>query len=228
MNVSNFIAKISGSGPLSDPQKEQVIQNLLREIWGFAKPKAVPKAKAASCFYHYESLLSNRQLLDDNNTSLRDSDRQSSDVIELVKLLRENPNTKIADIHSSLRSNPPHWLINQNHDTLDGVLHFGIRLWLFTTPDLSNDSSTLQEAVQKPLIRGNKANSWLWLDFCAKTLNERGHFHITYTSDIYEHLTFASKSVIRVFSHASVMERYENTSDGYGNYHYDYPKTDTK
>ena len=40
-----------------DPQQYQVTQNLLRGVWSFSSPQAVPKSKAASCFYHYENLL---------------------------------------------------------------------------------------------------------------------------------------------------------------------------
>lgn len=56
---------------------------------------------------HNENILTNRQLLDDDSSSLHDSNEQSSDVIELTQLPKRNPNTKIADIYSSLRSAPP-------------------------------------------------------------------------------------------------------------------------
>lgn len=214
MSVSKLLSRLST--PADDPQKDQIIENLLREVWTFTSPQAVPKAKAASCFYHYESLLINRQLLDEQNTSLRESQSQSSDVIALIQYLKRNSQTSIVDIRKHLERNPPHWLLNpQSRDVLDHILHFCIRLWLFTRPDLSDDSLALQEAVRKPFANVNHPpNAWLWLDFSEKTLRERGHFQFSYTSDISEHLTFASRSVIRVFSHASVMERYETTDEG--------------
>ncbi|KAI4161834.1 MAG: hypothetical protein LQ342_004525 [Letrouitia transgressa] len=214
MSFSNILSKFSK--PSNDPQKQQIIENLLREIWGFASPHAVPKAKAASCLYHYENLLTNRQLLDEQNTSLHDSNTQSSDVIALVQYLKQNSQTSIADIRDYLKRSPPHWLLNpQSQEVLDSILNFCVRLWLFSRPDLSDSNGTLQEAVRKPFANFNRPpNAWLWLEFSEKTLRERGNFHFTYTSDISEHLTFASRSIIRVFCHASVMERYEMTDDG--------------
>ncbi|KAL8716474.1 MAG: hypothetical protein Q9225_006201, partial [Loekoesia sp. 1 TL-2023] len=214
MTLRRFLGSLGR--PPKDPQREQIVENLLRDIWGFASPRAVPEAKAASCLYHYESLLTNRQLLDEQNTCLRESNSQSSDVIALIRYLKQNTQTSIAAIREDLERNPPHWLLNPgSREVLDCVLNFCVRLWLFTRPDLSDDSATLQEALRKHFANiSHPPNAWLWLEFSERTLRERGHFHFTYTSDISEHLTFASRSVIRVFSHASVMERYEMTDEG--------------
>jgi len=199
-----------------DPYKDQIVNDLLREVWGFSSPHAVPKAKAASCFNHYESLLSNRQILDDQNTNLRESESQSLDVRVLVGRLKKQVHHPIADIRKSIVDDSPSWLLNtHNLDTLDKVLQFCVRLWLFVKPDLADENATLQVAVRNSVSKfGAPSNSWLWMDFSAKTLMERGRFHITWTSDIAEHLTFASKSVIRVFSHASVIELYEVSAEG--------------
>jgi hypothetical protein len=198
------------------PQKAHVIHNLLRGVWGFSRPAAVPRAKALSCFYHYETLLSNRRLLDDQNTDLRDSGTQSSDVIQLITSLKQQTDTSITDIRNSLQNNPPAWLLNpQSREAQDKVLSFAVRLWLFTKPDLEDGNLSLQDAVRKPLskICSTSSNEWIWLDFSANTLTRRAGFRIMWTSDLSEHLTFASKSVIRVFSHASVLELYENTNE---------------
>jgi hypothetical protein len=200
-----------------DPQKAQITQNILREVWGFALPHAVPRAKAASCFYHYENLLDNRQLLDDQSTRLRESNTQSSDVIKLVSDLKQHAQSSIADIRSFLEHNPPIWLRHpHSREAQDKVLNFAIRLWLFTKPDLRDGNSTLEKAVQSPLskISTSSSNEYIWLDFSANTLTQRAGFHIMWTSDVAEYLTFASKSVIRVFSHASVLELFENTEEG--------------
>jgi hypothetical protein len=89
-------------------------------------------------------------------------------------------------------------------------LSFAVRLWLFTKPDLENGNLSLQDAVRKPLskICSTSSNEWIWLDFSANTLTLRAGFRIMWTSDLSEHLTFASKSVIRVFSYASVLEQF--------------------
>jgi hypothetical protein len=204
-------------GRVDDPQKTQITENLLRGVWGFDLPHDVAKAKAASCFYHYESLLSNRQLLDDANTSLRDSDTQSTDVINLIAFLKTKTQTSIADIRNSLQQAPPAWLLNPGSPVVqDKVFSFAVRLWLFTKPDLTGGNDTLQEAVQKTLngINSKPQTQYIWLDFSADTLTRRAGFHIMWTSDLSEHLTFASRSVIRVFSHASVLERYEKATEG--------------
>lgn len=200
-----------------DPQKTQITQNLLRDIWSFSLPHTVPSAKAASCFYHYQNLLTNPYLLDDQNTSLRESDTQSSDIITLVGSLKQDLQKTITATDTSLETNPPTWLLNpQSQVARDRVLTFAVLLWLFVKPDLSDGSVTLQDAVRKPLnaIAAQSSTSWIWLDFSAHTLAQRAGFRIMWTSDLCEHLTFASKSVIRVFSHASVLEQYEGTSEG--------------
>lgn len=214
MDLSKLV--LSLRGPQHDPQKDQVIENLLREIWGFGSPQSVPRAKAASCFYHYENLLSNRQLVDDQNINLREANSPSSDVIGLVKLLKQNAHSTIADVRAVIEAQAPDWLLTPtSQEILDRVLHFAVRLWLFTRPDLSDDKVTLQDAIRRPLEKTKATNNnWLWLDFSEKTLRERGRFQIAFTSDISEHLTFASRSTIRVFSHASIIEQYEVTMEG--------------
>ena len=215
MSCSDLLSR-SFSKPANDDRKKKIIEKLLQEVWGFASPQAVPGAKAASYFYHYETLLTNRQLLDEQNTNLHDSDTQSSDVIELIQYLKQNSHTSIKDIRDHLNSSPPHWLLNpQNQEVLDRILHFCVSLWLFSRPNLSDSGATLQQAVRKTFSNfNNPPNAWLWLEFSEKTLRERGGFHLSYTSDISEHLTFASRSIIRVFCHASVIEQYEMTDDG--------------
>ena len=117
----------------------------------------------------------------------------------------------------SFKKNSPGWLLNDSDHVLDKILCLSLRLWLFVNPDLEDETMTLQQSVQKFLskIRGS-SNKWLWLDFCEQTLIKRGKFRIVYTSDIAQHLTFASKSDIRVFSHASVLELYESIAEGLG------------
>jgi hypothetical protein len=200
-----------------DPQKTEITQNLLRRIWGFSFPERVPKPKAASYFSHYYTLLSNQRLLDDQNTSLRESDSQSSDVATLIAGFKQQTRKSIADIRTSLQNSPPAWLRNsQSREVQDKVLAFAVRLWLFTKPDLSNDVLTLQDAVRGPLtsISTNPSNEWIWLDFSANTLSQKAGFRIMWTSDLSEHLMFASKTVIRVFSHASALEQFERTDEG--------------
>ena len=184
---------------------------LLRDVWGFGTTQEVPRAKAAACFYYYESLLNNQQLLDDQNTTLRDSDQQSSDVVALISTPKTRGQDTIEDIHSHLQDNAPDWILDaKNGATIENVLHFAVRLWLFTKPDLSDRTRTLQQAIRTPLLKVNgSSNAWLWLDFSASTLEKRAGFGTDWTSDISEHLTFASSSVIRVFSHACVLERYD-------------------
>jgi hypothetical protein len=193
-----------------DPYKS-IADKLLQEVWGFSATQEVPRPKAAACFYYYESLLNNRQLLDDQNTALRDSDTQSADVAALIAILRARGQETIDNIHVYLKNNPRDWILDANDKTtIDNVLHFAIRLWLFTKPDLSDRTRTLHEAIQGPLLKINGgSNAWLWMDFSAIMLEKRAGFRMEYTSDISEHLTFASSSVIRIFSHACVLERYD-------------------
>jgi hypothetical protein len=190
---------------------KSIAERLLQEVWGFSTTQEVPRPKAAACFYYYESLLNNQQLLDDQHTRLRDSDQQSSDVAALISILKTRGQDTIEDIHLFLQNNAPDWILDANDgETIENVLHFAIRLWLFTKPDLNDRTQTLQEAIRAPLLKVNgSSNTWLWLDFSASTLEKRAGFRMHWTSDISEHLTFASSSVIRVFSHACVLERYD-------------------
>lgn len=200
-----------------DPQKTAITHNLLYGVWGFSSPKNVPKAKAASCFWHYYNLLSNQRLLDDQNTSLRESDTQSSDVIALVTDLKKQTQKSISDVRTSLQNSPPAWLLSpQNQEVLDKVLTFSVRLWLFTKPDFSDENKTLKEAICGPLnkISTNPSNAWMWLDFSEKALSQKAGFRLMWTSDLSEHLTFASRTEIRVFAHASVLEQFESTDEG--------------
>jgi hypothetical protein len=193
-----------------DPSKS-IANKLLQEVWGFSATQEVPRPKVAACFYHYESLLNNRQLLDDQNTALRDSDTQSAGVAALISILKARGQETIANIHLHLKENPQDWILDPNDRTaIDNALQFAIRLWLFTKPDLSDRTGTLHEAIQDPLLKINgSSNAWLWMDFSAMMLEERAGFRMEYTSDISEHLTFASSSVIRIFSHACVLKRYD-------------------
>ncbi len=190
---------------------KSIAGRLLRDVWGFGTTQEVPRAKAAACFYYYEGLLNNQQLLDDQNTTLRDSDQQSSNVVALISTLKTSGQQTIAEIHSHLQDNAPDWILDPDNDTtIENVLHFAIRLWLFTKPDLSDRARTLQEAIQSPLLKiSGSSNAWLWLDFSASTLETKAGFRWDWTSDISEHLTFSSRSVIRIFSHACVLERYD-------------------
>lgn len=184
-------------------------ERLLRGVWGFRSDDKIEKRKAAACFYHYENLLNNRHLLDEK-TGLRESMQQSADVSALVSILKSQSQRKLSDIHAHLSINAPDWILDSgDEETIDNVLRFAARLWLFTKPDLSDKSRTLEQSVQVPLSKINGAsNSWLWLDFSAAMLEKRGGFRIHYTSDIAEHLTFASRYDIRVFAHSCVLERY--------------------
>ncbi|MCJ1327365.1 hypothetical protein MMC10_004034 [Thelotrema lepadinum] len=177
-----------------DPQQYQVTQNLLRGVWSFSSPQA---------------------LLDDQSNTLRDSACVSADVIALINHVKPQSQSSINDIRMSFKKNSPGWLLNDSDHVLDKILCLSLRLWLFVNPDLEDETMTLQQSVQKFLskIRGS-SNKWLWLDFCEQTLIKRGKFRIVYTSDIAQHLTFASKSDIRVFSHASVLELYESIAEG--------------
>lgn len=205
----------AGDNRTSYDQHRAITERLLHDVWGFSSTQKVPDAKAAACFYHYENLLLDRRLLDDHSTGLRESEHQSADVSALVTILKSKWQNSVDEIHHHLNQSPPDWIFNHgNAQTLDSVLHFAVRLWLFTKPDLTDRTITLQQAVQKPLLKiQSSANSWLWLDFSAAALRKRANFRIEHTSDLSQHLTFASRSVIRVFSHACVLERFIDASN---------------
>lgn len=215
MSISRLISRLDRTA--TDPHRDRIMKKLLQGVWAIHSTQRVSKAKAAAYLYHYEGLLMNRNLLDEEHTNLRESGSQSSDVIEVIQYLKQNSQTSIADIRKHLERHPPHWLLNPtNRDVVDRVLQFCIQLWLFTRPDLSDDSLALQEAVRRPFTYvSHPPSAWLWLDFSAKTLRERGRFQFSYTSDIYEHLTFSSKSGIRVFAHASAIHHFEMIDDGW-------------
>jgi hypothetical protein len=186
-----------------------VAERLLRDVWGFRPNDKIEKRKAAACFYHYERLLNNRQLLD-GKTDLGGSQQQSADVVELINTLKSRSQSTISEIHAHLTNNAPDWVLDPTDEaTIDNVLRFAARLWLFTKPDLTDRSRTLEQAVQDPLSKiTGTSSTWLWWDFSAAMLERRAGFRMQYTSDISEHLTFASRYDIRVFAHSCVLEKY--------------------
>jgi hypothetical protein len=201
---------LSNSKP--DPEEAQITTNLLHGVWGFATHQNVFEGKASSCLFHYKYLLDDRRLLPDRITSLRESNTQSADVISFITDLKSKTNSSLGTIRTWLQTNPPRWLQpNPSQQNVDKILTFAAKLWLFTRLDLSNDQLTLEAAAKSQInkIKGVETKTFVWLDFSADTLTRKGGFRIKWTSDLCEHLTFDSNSVIRVFSHASVLECYE-------------------
>jgi hypothetical protein len=205
-----YISKLFGSLK-QDPKRAQIIRNLLQGIWGFESPGNLPKSKATSCVRHYETLLGDQRLLNDDSTTLRESKTPSADVITLITKLKRDTDKSLDDIREGLQTtNTPAWLTDTA--AVDEVLTFASRLWLFTRLDLTDGQRTLSKAARAELdkIGGASTNAFVWIDFSADTLTKAG-LRIKWTSELSEHLTFASNSFIRVFSHASVLERYESS-----------------
>ena len=205
-----FLSKLFNPSK-NEPQQAQITKSLLRAVCGFNANQAVSNGKAASYFFHYETLLNNRRLLEEHTTTLRDSNNISADVISFLVDLKLKRKDSLNTIRTWLQNNPPPWLGHaQTPQTIDKVLTFASRLWLFTRIELRDGNATLEDAARARLqnIAGVSTNAFVWLDFSANTM-ERAGFRIQWTSELSEHLTFASTSVVRVFSHASILERYE-------------------
>jgi hypothetical protein len=205
-----YISKLFGSLK-QDPEKAQIIRNLLQGIWGFESPGNLPKSKATSCVRHYETLLGDQRLLNDDSTTLRESKTPSADVITLITKLRRDTDKSLDDIRKGLQTtNTPAWLIDTA--AVDEVLTFASRLWLFTRLDFTDGQRTLAKAARAELDKISGASTNAFVYFSADILTKAG-LHIKWTSELSEHLTFASNSFIRVFSHASVLERYEGSME---------------
>jgi hypothetical protein len=139
-----------------------------------------------------------------------------SDVVELVRIIKREKQQTVEGIRKSLLEGSPSCLPqSSSNEALDGAIMLGVQLWLFTEPDLADGKSTLQECVFSALSTvtrgsGDHSKDVLSSDFCEKSLTRKGGISIVWTSDLLEHLTFESKSRLRVFRHASALRLFNN------------------
>lgn len=154
-----------------------------------------------------------RSLFEDDGLS----QANRTDIVDLVKLVKRSLNDNIKEIEDGIRKAKFRW-INPlaGDDSIRNTLDFAIRLWLFIEPDLSNESLTLSEVVARCLpshsSKNDESSSYLPVDFCEKSLTRKGGLKLEWTSYLPDHLTFAGKSRLRVFRHASAIQKHSKSA----------------
>jgi len=168
-----------------------------------------------------------------------------TDIVELVKLVKCNQNKTIEEIEDEISNANFHWINPLTRDdSIRNTFDFAIRLWLFIEPDLSDRSLTLPEVVERCLprrfqkaekshtvstttwsisalassgrpLKDEDSSPYLPVDFSEKSLTRKGGIKLEWTSYLADHLSFAGKSRLRVFRHASAIRQYSNPSIKY-------------
>lgn len=185
---------------------------LLEKVWGLNGDRRLGNDAYIS---HYLNLLQVHDLL---VTRLNDFDEYSK-VVELIDLVRNNVNLTLSEIINAIQKASRKWCSTAFDDAAArSALELAIRLWLFRIPSLEDLSWTLSEVLKqhhpsKPVPSWSPAQyadvQMLSADFSAKSLTRKGGFYMVWTSDLADHLTFASKNQLRVFRHAQVLRTYQ-------------------
>jgi hypothetical protein len=130
---------------------------------------------------------------------------------ELLSFLKGHGQSSVGDIVSRICRNSPDWLPkNVPEKAATAAVEFGLRLWLFITPDLRDKKLTLAECAKKGLLGVNShgkksAIETLSRDFSEQSLTDKGGMTIVPTSNLSEHLTFEAEKRLCVFRHGSVL-----------------------
>jgi hypothetical protein len=180
--------------------REVVGRELLLGVWGI---NLSPKVQhyAHSYLTHcneLRSLFAEDGLCQANRT----------EIVELVKLVQLNQDRTIKEIEEEIRKANFQWLnLLAGDESIQNVLDFAVRLWLFIEPDLSDQTLTLPELVERCLPRrihprgdnqksrecrgGSKANPR------ASSFGLKRHLPENDKSSIYLPADFCEKSLTR-------------------------------
>lgn len=193
-------------------RKRQLVGGeLLEKVWGLSSyPGRTVDARLDAYLNHYNNLAplaSTLDAFDDRNH-----------VIEVIAVARSRSSESINTIIDAVKQASLSWGNSMFNDTeaLE-ALRFALKLWLFSSPVLEQPTLTLAEcnkSLHTCATRGSpqghaQQNGLLAADFSAKSLTRKGGFYLIWTSELSEHLTFASKDQLRVFRHAQVLLQYQ-------------------
>ena len=136
--------------------------------------------------------------------------QDSADVVALIETVRKYVQENIrnhgqtptlADLSGAIQTQAPTWLRDRSDEAVRSALCLAVRLWLFTSPPLCDASASLGDANSQYILQQLRLPSGhsgsdgrLSRDFSAKSLTRKGGFYLVYTSDMQDHLTFASKN----------------------------------
>lgn len=190
---------------------------LLTKMWGLDVNRGRVWSEAYADHYH-DTIQANNLLAQTPSPFDR-----CTEVIELVNLVKCKCLLSIADVTLAVQQACSGWMTT----AIDGeaahcALKLALKLWLFSEPSLNDPSQMLIHANRKHYEPGRTSQNPLAVDikslstdFSAKSLTRKGGFYLVWTSDLSQHLTFASKDQIRVFRHARILEQYQRGLEGY-------------
>ena len=185
---------------------------LLDKVWGLNGDRQTLGCDAY--ISHYVNLL---QVNDPVVTRLNGFD-ECSKVVELINLVRNNASSTLKEIIHAIQKASRKWCgTTFDEAAARSALELAIRLWLFSGLPLEDLSQTLSEASKQRYsitpaqsAAPDAVPKMLSTDFSAKSLTRKGGFYLVWTSDLADHLTFASKNQLRVFRHAQVLRKYQH------------------
>ena len=186
-------------------QRSEVLQN----IWDVGLDPTGPRA--ASYINHCRSLLNHSNLNSEglNLTRLL----HATDLVQRVKGQANLATRTLQSVENDLGSKIPaaQWMESCDVETKRRALQLALSLWLFVHPDLENQALSLQDVCRSavPQKLTSTLQSSRVVNFTAKSLLRRGGFHLQWTGDLSEHLTFPTKKQLMVFGHASILQRYQ-------------------
>ena len=181
------------------------VRDLLPGVWGLA-----PTAPSYRLEAYREHWMETVTSIDDADLLLA----SQQNVTKLIAIVRGSSQGSVKDVETAILAANLDALTNgSDPDSISAALRFAMRLWLFTEPDLSDNSLTLGKLVelQLPQLASSTPlapSMSLSGDFSAKSLTRKGGFRLVWTSYLSQHLTFEGTSRLRVFRHASALRQY--------------------
>ena len=205
MTMRRPLPSVAWSTRASKRVEQRAVSNLKRAIWSLDEGPALGRFDPYAD--HCQRLLAaiDKRTFDLNGPGA---------AVHLVEVIKAYSRQDIETLRNSIRASGLSWSSPSTPDrALDHAIQLGAQLWLFTTPELSNDKLTLSQCVSSTLLKIRQDAKTpritaLSSDFCEKSLTRKGGISIVWTSDLSEHLTFESKARLRVFRHASALRAF--------------------
>ena len=187
----------------------------LERVWSLrAKDIELGRVRPEPYADHYLNILEVDNLLATRLHGINES-WKVADVVDVVK---SNVSSDIVTTVNAIKSSKSIWASTPANDAAArSALELACKLWLFSKPSLEDHSRTLIDANKALFSASTKGNNAtfsdlesLSADFSAKNLERKGGFYLVWTSNLSEHLTFASKDQLRVFRHAHALRKYQD------------------
>jgi hypothetical protein len=190
-----------------------LIRELAEKIWHI--DDEVQSYQLGAYQDHYRSSV---RLIVDDNVAFADV----SDVLDLIASLEDSTKT-VRELKSTLNGTQNTFLkAGANETSLEVVLKFAARLWLFVPIDesMANESLTLKQLIEQELSSMNTTTSpgghqSLSEDLCEKNLTRKAGIQLNWTSNLCEHLEMVNKSQLKVFRHSSILTAFDGGEERY-------------